>query len=127
MILSFFQTFNYVCWNFSRNWTKILIVGNFEKIFQKLSKDFLVQLLKTHYFRMFSKNVINHAFVFRAFIRKTQVVGNFENIFEYCIFSNIRINIGKNALFLHIVQKQLTNHSLIFCGFGPKTQIVGKF
>ena len=53
------------------------IVGNFSKIFQIFSNNFLGKLLKTHYFSMFSKSFINHAFVFRAFGRKTQFIGKF--------------------------------------------------
>ena len=73
----FFKRFNEFCGNFSRDWTKMKIVENFEKIFQKFSKIFCGKLLKTHYFSMFSKNLINHEFVFLAFGRKTQFVGKF--------------------------------------------------
>ena len=40
-----------------------------------------------HLIENFQKNLTNHALVFRAFGRKTQIVGNFENIFE--IFEKI--------------------------------------
>ena len=92
-----FKRFNELCGNFSPVWTKMQIVGNFSK---NLSNIFLGKLLKTHYFSMFSKNFINHAFVFRAFGRKTQFVGKFWEIFE-----NFPNKIAKNALFLHIFQK----------------------
>ena len=73
----FFKRVNELCGNFSRVWTKIQILENFEKIFQKFSKGFLGTLLKMHYFSMFSKTLINHEFVFHAFGRKTQFVGMF--------------------------------------------------
>ena len=47
------------------------------KISKNCQKNFLGQLLKTHYFSMFPKNVIKDAFVFRAFGRKTQFFGKF--------------------------------------------------
>ena len=95
-----FKRFNELDGNFSRVWTKMQIVENFEKIFQNFSNNFLGQLLKTHSFSMFSKNLIINAFVFRAFGRTTQFLKSFEKIFE-----NINKNIAKNALFLHIFQK----------------------
>ena len=45
--------------------------------FLKIFKIFLRKIVKMHYFSIFSKNVINDAFIFRAFGRKTQFVGNF--------------------------------------------------
>ena len=92
----FFKRFNEFCGNFSRVWMQMQIVENLSKIFQRFSNIFLGQLLKTHYFSMFSKNLIIPAFDFRAFGRKTQFVGKF--------WENFNKNIAKNALFLHILQ-----------------------
>ena len=95
--------------------------ANSGKSFKNLSKNLLGKLLKTHYFRMFSKNLIKHAFVFRAFGLKTQFVGRFWENFE---------NFPKKIANMHyfcIFFKKLTNHSLIFCSFGRNTQFLGNF
>ena len=63
--------------------------------FRQFSNIFLGKFLKMHYFSIFSKNLINHGFIFRAFGRKTLFVGNFRENFHkniakmhyFCIFS----------------------------------------
>ena len=57
---------------FSKNLTNFAVIScpfgrncKLWKIFQNFSKNFLVQLLKTHHFSEFSKNLIIHAFVFK--------------------------------------------------------------
>ena len=46
----FFKRVNELCGNFSRVWTKMQIVENFEKNFQKLSKKFLRTIAKNALF-----------------------------------------------------------------------------
>ena len=113
----FFKTFNELCGNFSLVWTKIQIVENFEKIFEKFSKCFLGKLLQTHYFIMLSKNLINNAFVFRVLGEK-QFVGMF--------WEKLPKNIAKMHCFC-IFFKKLKNPALIFCAFKPKTQSLWNF
>ena len=108
----FFKRFNELCGNFLRVWTEMQSVENF-------SKNFLGQLLKTHHFSMFSKNLIIHAFVFRAFGRKTQFLGK--------SWENFNKNIAKYALFLDIFQNTLTNHPLIFARLDEKRKLLGNF
>ena len=48
------------------------------RIFENVQKNFLRKLQKVHYFSIFfKKNLTNHALIFRAFGRKTQIVGKF--------------------------------------------------
>ena len=88
----FFKKFKKPCVNFLRLWTKNTMYWKFWENFRKL--------LNMHYFSIFSKDFRNHAFIFRAFGRKHNLLEIFEKIFE-----NFHKNIAKNAFFLHIFQK----------------------
>ena len=46
-------------------------------IFDKFLKNLFIKFRKIHYFSIFRKNLTNHALIFRAFGRKTQVVEKF--------------------------------------------------
>ena len=48
----------------------------FEKIFENFHKNIAKNPLFLH---IFQKNLTNHALIIRAFGRKTQILGNFEN------------------------------------------------
>ena len=105
-----------------RVWTKRQFIGNFEKLLKLLK--FINKIAKMHYFSIFSKKLTNHALIFCAFGRKTQIVGkSFQKTFE-----NFEIFLQKIAKmqFLAYCSNKLTNYALIFCAFGRKTQIVGK-
>ena len=59
------------------------IVGKFWENFRKFLKFFLQKIAKMHYFGIFFKqNLTNHALLLCAFGRKTELLGNFEKIFE---------------------------------------------
>ena len=45
--------------------------------FSKIFKNFLVKIAKMHYFSIFSKHLTNHGLIFRAFGRKTRILGKF--------------------------------------------------
>ena len=52
---------------------------HFSKIFKKFLKKIAKNALVYH---IFPKNLTNHALIFCGFGRKTQLIGNFEKIFE---------------------------------------------
>ena len=73
---------------FSKNYKKFItklsknFPKNYKKFMRKFSKMFLRKLLKCIILAYFSKTLTNDALIFCAFGRKTQIVGNFEKIFE---------------------------------------------
>ena len=62
--------------------------GNLQKI-SKIVKTFLRKLPKCIIFSYFTQHFTNPEWIFRAFGRKTQIVGNFEKIFENFPFLNM--------------------------------------
>ena len=62
---------------FARLDEKHKLLGNFEK-FSKIFKKFLKKIPKNQLIQhIFQKKLTNHALIFRAFGRKTQIVGKF--------------------------------------------------
>ena len=72
------------------------------KKFRKFEQIFFKKWQKCIIFAYFTQNFTNPALIFRAFGRKTQIVGNFDKIFK-----NFLKKIAKNALFLPILHKTL--------------------
>ena len=82
---------------FSKNLTNHVLIfcafgrkNNWQKMFEKFSKDFLKKIVKNALFLSdFQKHLTNHALIFCAFGRKRQVIEIFEKIFEnFEIFSS---------------------------------------
>ena len=59
-----------------------LVGGPGRRIFANFQTDFLRKLRKCIILAYFSKNLTNHALIFRAFGQKTQFVGNFEKMLK---------------------------------------------
>ena len=49
---------------------------------RRIFEIFLKKIAKMHYFRIFFKRFNKHALTFRAFGRKTQIVGKCQNVFD---------------------------------------------
>ena len=57
--------------------------------FSNISNNFLRISAKMHYFRLFTQNFTNPALIFRAFWRKTQIVGKFLKFFDENSIENV--------------------------------------
>ena len=86
------------------------------RIFENLQKNFLRKLKNVLFYHIFQKNLTNHALIFRAFGRKTQILGKFCDIFEN--FQKISLENFEKSIILAYSLKNLTNHTLIFRAFG---------
>ena len=64
-----------------------------------------------HYFSIFPKNLTNHALIFRAFGRKTQIVGKFEKFSN--VFENFR-KIHYFSIFFEKFNKPCVNFSRVW-------------
>ena len=97
--------------------------GEFSKMCKQI---FLRKLQKMHYFNLFFENILrNHALLFRAFGRKSKILGNF--LINFRKFSKNLFRKFRKSIILAYFSKNLTNHALIFRAFGQKLQIVWKF
>ena len=101
--------------------THYFSIWKFEKNFENFSKNFLKNREKCIILEDFSKSLTNPALHYCAFGRKTQFIGNVEKIFKDFLMKFV-----KNALFYNIFQGKLTNHELHFCAFWRQTEIVWK-
>ena len=74
-----FQKINKPCVNFLPVWTKSQFIGNFEKISENFENFSSENCRKCIILAYFLNKLTNHAFIFCAFGRKTQIVGKFLN------------------------------------------------
>ena len=78
----FYKRFNKPCVDFLRVWTKNKSYWKIWEKFRNFSKNLLRKMRKCIILAYFSKNLTNYALIFRAFGRKTQIVGKCWENFE---------------------------------------------
>ena len=96
--------------------------GKFSKICKKIAEE---NSKNCCIFAYFAKKLPNHAVNFRAFGRKTQLLG--EILRKFWKFANISRRKLQNCCIFAYFAKKLQNHALNFRSFGRKTHWLGKF